>query len=162
MVQGGTSNYWVYIKINHGFMDQWRSKAFWKKKLTKSVRAISTAIIDHPVWWGKSSNSFLATIPQNTATGRTIRNIDINIDFTSGPKISLPPQRNTWRKNWTTNSESGREQSNALLNSKNSIIQKQHSVESCSIYTQLTKLYNFSLCIFRVNSVFGDTENSDR
>jgi len=34
--------------------------------------------------------------------GTEIRKIDINIDFTSGPNMSLPPKRNTWKKNETT------------------------------------------------------------
>ena len=65
-----------------------------KKKLTNTANAITATIMDIPQSCGKSSISFLATKTQKTAMGAATRNTVNKIDLASGPKISLPPQRN--------------------------------------------------------------------
>lgn len=64
-----------------------------RMKLTKTVNATATTIIDIPQSPEKSSISFLATNTQKMETGATIRNIVSTNDLTSGPKMNLP-----WRK----------------------------------------------------------------
>lgn len=65
-----------------------------KRELTYSVKTITTTTTEIPELPGKTSNSFLATKMQKTATGATMRNIVKKTDKASGPKTNLPPRQN--------------------------------------------------------------------
>jgi len=67
---------------------------------TKTVRTPPTTTTGNQNSWERSSFFLIRryNFTQNAIAGAAIRNVVRNREATSGPNITLPPQKNFWKK----------------------------------------------------------------
>ena len=89
--------------------------------------------MDKPQLFGNSSMSFLATRTQKMAIGAEMRKTVSPIDLTSGPNISLPPQRNICKNEQSVSSPRPRNEKRIKA-----LFQSQHNEKSTLKCSKLT------------------------